>query len=104
MYRDKKNIDGTKMKREVIFCPMPRDKKYNCFENFAKDDKTSDGEAKTLTSLFTAFSVKQAEHDAGYDKKCYPSKMKRAEKRKTKTFFDTACGFPKVFHSHNVSP
>ena len=57
MESDKKNIDGAKVKREVVFCPKSRDKKHDGFEYLAEDDKTADRETKTLATLFTAFFV-----------------------------------------------
>lgn len=99
-----KHIDGAKVQGKVIFSPKARNKKYGGFEHFGKDDKSSDCEAEAFASCFAAFAVKQTQNDAGYKKKCYPSKVKRAEVRKSEAFFNTARGFPKVFHRHNISP
>ena len=98
------NVYCAKMEWKIVFCPKTGSKKHCPFCSFVKKDKPCNCKAETLAPCFFAFAVEIAAYDASYKEYGNPCKMPCTEVCESKTFFDTARAFPKVFHSHNRSP
>ena len=60
VYCYEKNIDRTKLKRQIVLGVAPECDKHHHLQDLVKHDKTRNGKSPTLSSYLSALAVKKA--------------------------------------------